>query len=192
MQFAWNIIERVVQDRNRLPFAEFSEVDACRLAVDAHVQADGLGDVDLTQVELRPVGAADAQAGPFTESLVRFEHPVVVAGSSSWVERSSSNASTGTVASPSFLPAYPQRPASSIHPLASTCLRPGIIVEMNILIKYIPVRRRCSRPALRTVLSSRQAPERTANSVIQESKQLVPERLSVEAENLSPCVDGLF
>jgi hypothetical protein len=32
VQFAWNIIERVVQNRNRLPFADFSEVDACRLA----------------------------------------------------------------------------------------------------------------------------------------------------------------
>lgn len=76
MQFAWNIVERVVQNRNRLPFAEFSEVDACRLAVDEHVQADGLGDVDLTQVELRPVVAADAQADPFSESLVRFERSV--------------------------------------------------------------------------------------------------------------------
>jgi len=48
VQLAWNIVERVVQNRNRLPFAEFSEVDTCRLAVDEHVQVDGLGDVNLT------------------------------------------------------------------------------------------------------------------------------------------------
>jgi hypothetical protein len=37
--------------------------------VDEHVQADGLGDGDLTQVELRPVVAADAQVDLYSESL---------------------------------------------------------------------------------------------------------------------------